>query len=164
MLRRFGGGFVLLRPDALEAETTSIRHGLFYRMGMPLERIEQDEREAELEIEVLEPGSAAGTRRIVRDELVIGQEPYCKLRLLDRLVSRRHCRIHRTAGSRFWVVDLDSDTGTFVDGKRVCRKLLHGDELIQVGDTQLRVRVLHERDNERDSDALDIPQTHAAVG
>jgi CRP-like cAMP-binding protein len=153
------GGFALLRPDALEAAASSMRHGLFYQMGMSLECLEQEERRAELEVVVLRgPGSVAGLRCLVTEDMVIGWDDCCGLRLFDDLVSRRHCRIHRaSSGWRYWVDDLASESGTLVDGKPVKRAVLRGGEEIQVGSTQLLVRVVH-----REQPAEPLPRAVAA--
>ena len=73
---------------------------------------------------------------------MIGRAQSCQLCLPCELVSDRHCRVFRGAtGSRFWIEDLDSESGTWVNGKRVRRAVLREDDLIAVGSIQLRVRL-----------------------
>lgn len=50
--------------------------------------------------------------------LVIGRDPTCDVCLNDPFVSHRHARILKDGGA-FYVEDLGSVTGTFVDGDRV---------------------------------------------
>ncbi|WP_345083061.1 ATP-binding cassette domain-containing protein [Brachybacterium paraconglomeratum] len=79
---------------------------------------------------VLAPGGA--------QELVIGRDPGCDVRLDDLLVSRRHARIS-LAGPRPVVEDLGSANGTYVDGQRVVRAELSPDSMLMVGGSRLRV-------------------------
>jgi pSer/pThr/pTyr-binding forkhead associated (FHA) protein len=85
----------------------------------------------------------AGTRSIVpfaSDELVIGRaHDGVAWRLPDRNVSRRHARFVRTNGV-LWIEDLESLTGTRVNGERIQgrRRLREGD-LVEIGDYDLAV-------------------------
>ena len=75
---------------------------------------------------------------LVGDRLTIGRKPENDLSLdWDGAVSKRHAELELVAGSWF-VLDLDSTNGTFVNGVRIAaKKALHvGDEL-RVGDTSL---------------------------
>jgi hypothetical protein len=55
----------------------------------------------------------------------------------DPRVSRQHCRIEQRAG-RFYLVDLDTTAGTFVDGDRVLERRLLGGETIRLGGSTFR--------------------------
>lgn len=85
----------------------------------------------------------AGTRSIVpfaSDELVIGRgTDGVAWRLSDRNVSRRHARFSRANGA-WWIEDLESLTGTRVNGERIQgkRRLREGD-LVEIGDYDLAV-------------------------
>ncbi len=50
----------------------------------------------------------------------------------DAQVSRNHCRIYGT-GDKFYVEDLESTRGTWVNGERVIRRRLLGGEQLEVG-------------------------------
>lgn len=54
--------------------------------------------------------------RILRlsDAVLVGRDPSCDLRLDDRRISRRHVRLHRVGG-QWWVCDVDSADGTYLD-------------------------------------------------
>jgi FHA domain-containing protein len=63
------------------------------------------------------------------DELLVGRNPECDVRLADLSVSRRHARLVFRDGA--WIVqDLASTNGTAVNGKTIGRcRLQPGDEL-----------------------------------
>ena len=153
---RWRGGFALLRPDDLEAAAAPMRHGLFYQMGMPVDRVDRQEQLAELEVAVLSRRSSIGIRCLVKTEVTVGRDASCGLRLFDDRVSARHCRIYRTCSGRYWVDDLESETGTLVDGRPIKRTVLRGGEKIQVGETWLVVRVVPR--------AALRPSAHAVLG
>lgn len=70
------------------------------------------------------------------DVLSIGRSPNSDLFLDDVTVSRHHARVLRDEGG-FWVEDLNSLNGTYVNRKRIeQQRLLDGDEL-QIGKFKL---------------------------
>jgi len=72
-------------------------------------------------------------------ELVVGRAPGSDLRLEDRNVSRRHCRIFRSGGSLL-VEDLGSANGTRVNGQPLAgRHRLREGDVVGVGDWDLAV-------------------------
>ena len=75
---------------------------------------------------------AQGTRLLLlaRDEAAIGNAEGAALRLSDPNVADRHATI-RYARGRYYLVDLKSEPGTFINGKRIRRtqRLKHGDVL-----------------------------------
>ncbi len=59
----------------------------------------------------------------------IGRHPVNSVRLADREISKEHAEIS-LIGSDFWIQDLNSSNGTFVNGRRVTRiRLSDGDEI-----------------------------------
>jgi transcriptional regulator with GAF, ATPase, and Fis domain len=73
---------------------------------------------------------------LTSDEVSIGRDPSNEISLLDSLVSRRHCIIHKE-GNAFRLRDLESRNSTFVSGVPVKeRVLVHGDQ-IRVGNSIL---------------------------
>jgi DNA-binding response OmpR family regulator len=72
-----------------------------------------------------------GQRAFVEDpEFLIGRDEDCHLVVPDRQVSRRHARIRRD-GSEFYLEDLSSKNGTFVNGRELNEPyhLQDGDEI-----------------------------------
>ncbi|MGF1467322.1 MAG: sigma 54-interacting transcriptional regulator [Sandaracinaceae bacterium] len=74
------------------------------------------------------------------ERTVIGTHRSPSLQLSDRAVSRFHCEVE-LAGPRITLTDLGSRNGTYVDGVRVEKCLLHAHAQIAVGKTQLRVEL-----------------------
>jgi hypothetical protein len=70
------------------------------------------------------------------DVVTIGRSPHSDLFLDDVTVSRHHARVLRDEGG-FWVEDLNSLNGTYVNRKRIeQQRLFDGDEL-QIGKFKL---------------------------
>jgi diguanylate cyclase (GGDEF)-like protein len=65
-------------------------------------------------------------------ELVIGRSSASDFRLADEGVSRRHALLLHTRG-HYFIQDLDSSNGTFLEGRRVKRAPLMEGDLIQFG-------------------------------
>jgi hypothetical protein len=80
------------------------------------------------------------TFELVRGRMTIGRKPENDIALeWDKAVSRRHAELELVAGSWF-VSDLDSANGTFVNGTKVDRKrALHTGDELRIGDTTLRM-------------------------
>lgn len=81
---------------------------------------------------IIHEGEKAGQRWTIHEsELVIGRGGECGLVLPERQVSREHIRIFR-AGDGYYMEDLDSKNGTWVNGKQVKAEtvpLRDGDEI-----------------------------------
>ena len=86
---------------------------------------------------------ADGRQILLRDGLRLGRAPDNDLVLPDRRVSRRHARIAADDGAAasggFFIEDVGSSNGTFVDGRRVTRAFLDPGATITLGDTRLTV-------------------------
>lgn len=73
-----------------------------------------------------------------RDEIVLGRIPNVHLRLESREVSRRHARITRV-NDRYYLEDLASSNGTFVNGMRIQDRIeLRDQDQIRIGPFVLR--------------------------
>jgi len=70
--------------------------------------------------------------------VLLGRSKHTICRLADLSVSRVHCEVE-LRGKRILLTDLESGSGTFVNGKRVTEMELRKGDVIRVGDTQLRV-------------------------
>ncbi|MHC4340037.1 MAG: sigma 54-interacting transcriptional regulator, partial [Planctomycetota bacterium] len=75
--------------------------------------------------------------QIEKAELILGRAGSADLRISDRKASAAHCRIERTT-SGYRICDLESQNGTWVNGKRVRRRKLKPGDVICVGSTELR--------------------------
>lgn len=74
---------------------------------------------------------------------VVGREKHCDISLSGRMISRRHCEI-RQEGNMFFLVDLNSSNGTYVNDERTDNHLLKSGDLIQVGPIHLRFDYIKE--------------------
>jgi len=80
-------------------------------------------------------GSLAGTEKdISTDEFIIGREESCDLVLGEVEVSRQHAKIFQFE-SKFFIEDLDSTNGTFLNGRSISKpqELSDGD-LVTIGE------------------------------
>ncbi len=81
---------------------------------------------------IIHEGEKAGQRFIIQEpELIIGRGGECGLVLPERQVSREHIRIYR-AGETYYLEDLDSKNGTWVNGRQIKDEpvpLRDGDEI-----------------------------------
>jgi class 3 adenylate cyclase len=82
-----------------------------------------------------------GSRLPIADGFSIGRGTENQLPLNDERASRRHALIHDRGAQGFWIVDLGSRNGTFVNNRRVQQpaRLKDGDA-IQIGSTQFIFR------------------------
>lgn len=68
----------------------------------------------------------------------IGRSPGNSIVIDDRLVSRRHALIHRQDMNEYWLVDLGSGNGSFVNGRRVSLPThLTEKDVLTFGETKL---------------------------
>ena len=91
-------------------------------------------------LKVVEPPERRGAVFEVGDELTVGRASSCQVALTDdTYASQLHARIFRRDG-RFWVEDLGSTNGTYLNAKPVAAPvaLRRGDRL-QIGRTVLEV-------------------------
>lgn len=79
-------------------------------------------------------------RQFNSSEIVVGRDPSCDLAAPDEMVSARHARLsfHH---NQWWVEDLQSTNGTFLNDERVyaATVLIDGDEL-RCGNLYLQVK------------------------
>lgn len=74
----------------------------------------------------------------LRAHNTLGRHPSNSIQLLDKIVSKEHCIVEKR-GDQFWLRDLGSLNGTYVNAERVQgeRQLGHGDD-ITLGSTRAR--------------------------
>jgi hypothetical protein len=79
---------------------------------------ERSKLKKECPVVVALQGPLAGRRWEIQDELIIGRENDCGIRIDDRQVSRHHARLMQRSG-RVELEDLASKNGTFHSGKPI---------------------------------------------
>ena len=68
----------------------------------------------------------------VTKSMTIGRGMSCDIRVADDSVSRQHMRVYRETG-RWYVTDLDSGNGTFLDGVRIQKAILPTHATLRLG-------------------------------
>jgi diguanylate cyclase (GGDEF)-like protein len=81
--------------------------------------------------------------KVTTSQIVLGRGQGADIQLLDEGISRRHARI-RMDGADMVVEDLESRNGTFANGQRVGRHVLHDGDKIQVGSTTILKFTYHD--------------------
>lgn len=104
---------------------------------------------------VMKSGPTPGqVYELAKNEMFIGRGPTCEVVINDLEVSRNHARIY-LQGGEFWLEDLNSTNGTFVNGQR-----LIGPHLLRAGETvNLGEKVSLEVEAEYDEEATLVPPT-----
>jgi pSer/pThr/pTyr-binding forkhead associated (FHA) protein len=131
------------RPLARPGDATTGVFRLDEHTDVPEEAPQADGEDPAAE---LEPGTALlvvvrgpnnGARFLLdRDVVTVGRHPESDIFLDDITVSRRHAEFRRE-GIRFWVHDVGSLNGTYVNGSRVDDQVLHLGDEVQVGKFKL---------------------------
>jgi diguanylate cyclase (GGDEF)-like protein len=83
-------------------------------------------------------GSAMGTRYTLNSiPVVLGRAEECEIRVTDHSVSRRHARIE-TRPDGYYLVDLQSTNGSFINDVRVTDTRLKDGDYLRIGTTIFR--------------------------
>jgi len=72
---------------------------------------------------------------------IVGSSPQCQIHLQDEGVQDQQASI-RFSSNQWTVTDLDSDSGTFLNGKRIYRHELKDGDKIMIGRALLRIKML----------------------
>jgi two-component system cell cycle response regulator len=81
--------------------------------------------------------------KIVGEEVSLGRGQNADIQLIDDGISRKHAVI-RYDGGEMVVQDMDSRNGTFANGQRVTRHVLHDGDKIQIGSTTILKFTYHD--------------------
>ena len=119
-----------------------------------------DDRQLRLELDgtmhVFNPGTP----------VTVGRDAACDVRSDSQLVSAQHCRFEHD-GASWWVQDLQSSRGTWIDGKRVTRQRIEGAFFVLLGDDDagepVRVITAGEHRKPKDRTALLVAGTALGV-
>lgn len=88
-----------------------------------------------------------------REEVILGRALEADVRVNDTQVSRQHARVTTqidpsTGSSQYFLSDLNSRNGTFLNGDRITMSRLTNGDKIAIGETLLRFDLLDEIDRE----------------
>ncbi len=87
--------------------------------------------------EVVE-NSASQYYEIVSDSITIGRDPErCDIVLEEEGASKTHCMIE-FKGQKWWVCDLDSKNGTYINNDPIKRHQIYLDDIVQIGEAYIR--------------------------
>lgn len=79
-----------------------------------------------------------GRRFELRGTITVGRSPENGLVLTDDQVSRKHAIIQMQGDREFWLVDLGSANGTYVNNRRISQPVpLHRGDVILIAETQI---------------------------
>jgi two-component system, cell cycle response regulator len=89
-----------------------------------------------------------GLHSLTKDQTVIGRAAGCDIVIPEPRVSPRHAMIRRTSagGSEFEIVDLQSASGTLLEGAPVERAVLQSGDKVGIGDRILSFAMLDKAD------------------
>ncbi|HUT52894.1 MAG TPA: FHA domain-containing protein [bacterium] len=88
-------------------------------------------------------GPEAGRKFLLsKKATVIGRGEAVDVRINDEAVSRRHCQIVISNKSTMGLKDLASSNGTILNGRPVSAVKLSHNDVVEIGDTRLRIIVL----------------------
>ena len=83
-----------------------------------------------------------GTRKAIElgeKELFIGRSPECEIKLSIGNVSRKHARV-MFHNEEYYIEDLDSTNGTYVNGVKIARCVLRNRDQIDIGGARIIFR------------------------
>src|SRR5688572_8884482 len=88
-----------------------------------------------------------------REEVILGRALEADVRVNDTKVSRRHARINAVSVDKsetvnYVLTDLNSRSGTFLNGQNISKEILQNGDKITIGDHILRFELLDEIDRE----------------
>ncbi len=105
---------------------------------------------------VITQGEGVGRQVNMKDTpLIVGRSSDCDMRLLNRAVSRLHCRVWKDA-TGFWLRDLNSTNKTYLNDRSVVEARLKDGDFITVGGTVMQF-------SEKTEAANDVPVQGAGI-
>ncbi len=90
----------------------------------------------------IESGPDAGHAHRAGDHVRLGRSPDNDVILRDPATSGHHARLERRDEQQFWLVDLGSTNGTFVNGESVQEKQLNHGDRITIGQNSIHFSLL----------------------
>lgn len=84
------------------------------------------------------PRALLDPARLEAGQIVLGRSSACALVLRDDTVSRRHAALELRDGG-WWILDLGSSNGTWLNGRRVAEAEVRAGDDLQLGAVRLRL-------------------------
>lgn len=113
---------------------------------------------------LISQGEGAGRQLELKDTpLIVGRSSECDLRLLNRSVSRLHCRVWRD-NAGYWLRDLNSTNKTFLNERPMVEARLKDGDLISVGGTVLKFTVSGGGTEQSEAHPYDLATTDPLTG
>ena len=104
---------------------------------------------------VITQGEGVGRQVNMKDTpLIVGRSSDCDMRLLNRAVSRLHCRVWKDA-TGFWLRDLNSTNKTYLNDRSVVEARLKDGDFITVGGTVMQFSEKSEPANDGPAQAVE---------
>lgn len=96
----------------------------------------------EIVLEVVEKSNST-FYKINKEEITIGRnEETCDIIIEESGASKSHCLIEFRQ-HKWWVVDLDSKNGTYINNSQIKRSQFYLDDVIQIGESYIRFASSH---------------------
>ncbi|MDP4127173.1 MAG: DUF3662 domain-containing protein [Bacillota bacterium] len=96
-------------------------------------------RNSDYFLEIIEGPDVGQTFSLQKDDVFIGRHAQCDLVLHDPEVSRRHLKI-AYGESGWWLDDLGSTNGSFINGQRITHQTTAPGDRIQIGQSVLVIK------------------------
>ncbi|MDA8235693.1 MAG: DUF3662 and FHA domain-containing protein [Clostridia bacterium] len=129
-------------PEVEGAEEEVPQHTQVFQPGsVPLGLFETQAGEGRPELIILRGSDPGMTFRLGQHRMVIGRRETNHIFLDDHNISRRHAQLDYIEGS-YYISDLGSTNGTFVNDRRVEKQRLEPGGRICLGTTELEFRVV----------------------
>ncbi len=75
---------------------------------------------------------------VTKEIMLLGRHPDCDIQLESNMLSRKHARLSKEDGA-FYIEDLGSGNGTFVNGKRIEQRIpIANNDRVKLGPLLLR--------------------------
>ena len=81
---------------------------------------------------IIEKGNPPKKEYFFKDTFRVGREDSCAVKIDDGLVSRDHIEVSFKEG-KWWIADLFSSNGTFVDGKKIDHLIISDPIKLELG-------------------------------
>ncbi len=131
---------IAFSPTVLEREATAPHEGPVTTSPPPLDKTKAREidgtvleEEVTGSVTVLVKGEDKGTFNITSSGITVGRDPMTvNVHISDSIVSKNHLKV-LPRGDKFFLVDLGSTNGTYVNGQKIKEILVSPNDMVQLG-------------------------------